>query len=35
MWCPVNKGTDRQFECTTKITPEMVFDAITKNFMKK
>lgn len=35
MWCPVNKGTDRQFECTKKITPEMVFDAIAKNFMKK
>jgi autotransporter strand-loop-strand O-heptosyltransferase len=24
-WCPVNKGTERQFECTRKITPDDVF----------
>jgi autotransporter strand-loop-strand O-heptosyltransferase len=27
-WCPKHKGTDRQFECHTSITPEMVFDKI-------
>ena len=27
-WCPVHKGTDRQFECHTSITPEMVIEAI-------
>jgi autotransporter strand-loop-strand O-heptosyltransferase len=28
-WCPVNKGTPKQFECTTTITPEEVFSALT------
>jgi autotransporter strand-loop-strand O-heptosyltransferase len=26
MWCPVHKGTDRQFECTKSITPTIVFE---------
>jgi len=28
LWCPKHKGTDRQFECTTSITPEQVFQSI-------
>ena len=32
-WCPDQKGTPRQFECTKKITPEMVIEGMTK-FMK-
>ena len=27
-WCPLHKGTNRQFECHTSITPEMVFEEI-------
>lgn len=27
-WCPRHKGTGRQFECHTSITPETVFDEI-------
>jgi autotransporter strand-loop-strand O-heptosyltransferase len=27
-WCPNNKGTDKQFECTKQITSEMVIDKI-------
>ena len=27
-WCPVHKGTDRQFECQKSITPEMVIEQI-------
>jgi len=27
-WCPVHKGTTRQFECHTSITPEMVINKI-------
>jgi autotransporter strand-loop-strand O-heptosyltransferase len=27
-WCPVHKGTNRQFECHTSITPEMVINQI-------
>jgi autotransporter strand-loop-strand O-heptosyltransferase len=27
-WCPKHKDTERQFECHTSITPEMVFDEI-------
>ncbi len=27
-WCPVFKGTDRQFECHKSITPEMVINQI-------
>jgi autotransporter strand-loop-strand O-heptosyltransferase len=29
-WCPVHKGTDRQFECQNSITPEMVIEQIKK-----
>ena len=27
-WCPVHKGTNRQFECTKVITPDEVFNKI-------
>lgn len=27
-WCPKHKNTDRQFECHTSITPEMVYEEI-------
>ena len=27
-WCPVHKGTDRQFECHKSITPKMVINQI-------
>jgi autotransporter strand-loop-strand O-heptosyltransferase len=27
-WCPVHKGTERQFECQKSITPEMVIEKI-------
>jgi len=27
-WCPINKNTDKQFECSTSITPEMITDRI-------
>jgi autotransporter strand-loop-strand O-heptosyltransferase len=27
-WCPRHKGTERQFECHTSITPQMVIDQI-------
>jgi autotransporter strand-loop-strand O-heptosyltransferase len=33
-WCPVHKGTPRQFECTKQITPEMVKEAINKIIRK-
>jgi autotransporter strand-loop-strand O-heptosyltransferase len=26
LWCPVHRGTDRQFECSKVITPSHVFD---------
>ena len=29
-WCPVHKGTDRQFECQKSITPNMVINEIEK-----
>jgi autotransporter strand-loop-strand O-heptosyltransferase len=29
-WCPMHKGTNRQFECQTSITPKMVIDEIKK-----
>ena len=28
LWCPVNAGTKRQFECTRTISPELVFERI-------
>lgn len=30
MWCPDHKGTERQFECTKAITPELVISNIKK-----
>jgi autotransporter strand-loop-strand O-heptosyltransferase len=30
-WCPEHKDTERQFECTINITPEMVIDTIIDN----
>jgi len=27
-WCPINKGTNKQFECHKSITPKMVIDQI-------
>jgi autotransporter strand-loop-strand O-heptosyltransferase len=30
-WCPVNKGTDKQFECTKNITPDDVINNIKKH----
>jgi len=27
-WCPVNKGTEKEFECHKSITPQMVIDKI-------
>jgi autotransporter strand-loop-strand O-heptosyltransferase len=32
-WCPRHKGTNRQFECHTSITPQQVFNEI-KKWMK-
>jgi autotransporter strand-loop-strand O-heptosyltransferase len=29
-WCPVHKGTERQFECQKSITPNMVIEQIKK-----
>jgi len=29
-WCPINKGTSKQFECTKSITSNMVIDEINK-----
>lgn len=31
-WCPIHKGTDRQFECSKSITGQMVISEIQKNF---
>ena len=28
LWCPVNRGTDKWFECSRTITPEMVIEKI-------
>ena len=33
-WCPLHKGTDRQFECSKQITSEMVINEI-NNIMNK
>ena len=30
MWCPLHKGTDRQFECSKSITSGMVIEEISK-----
>lgn len=29
-WCPLHKGTERQFECSKSISSQMVIDSITK-----
>ena len=29
-WCPLYKGTDRHFECSKKITVEMIIEAINR-----
>ena len=29
-WCPFHKGTERQFECSKTITPQMVISALNK-----
>jgi len=34
LWCPDHKGTDRMFECTKQINPELVFKEI-DNILKK
>jgi autotransporter strand-loop-strand O-heptosyltransferase len=34
-WCPVNKGTDKQFECQTSITSQMVIDKINSEMVVK
>jgi autotransporter strand-loop-strand O-heptosyltransferase len=33
-WCPINKGTSKQFECTKSITSNMVIDEINKIIKK-
>ncbi len=30
-WCPVNKGTDKQFECQKSITGKMVIDVLSNH----
>ena len=35
MWCPVNKGTPKWFECTTSITPDEVMDRIIESGLLK
>jgi autotransporter strand-loop-strand O-heptosyltransferase len=32
-WCPVHKNTPRQFECTKKISPELVIKGITRKII--
>ena len=34
-WCPIHKGTNRQFECHTSITAEMVIDYIEREIIWK
>jgi autotransporter strand-loop-strand O-heptosyltransferase len=34
-WCPLHKGTDRQFECSKQITSEMVIKEINKIMNKE
>jgi len=29
-WCPINKGTEKQFECSKEISSEMVIEQIKK-----
>jgi len=30
-WCPVHKGTNKQYECTTKISPQYIINEIIDN----
>jgi len=30
MWCPINKNTDKMFECSKSITPQQVYNTILK-----
>ena len=32
-WCPVHKGTERNFECTRTITPSEVFSKFSQSFV--
>ena len=32
-WCPDHKNTDRMFECTKTIQPNVVIDAINKELL--
>jgi len=34
-WCPRHKGTQREFECSRSITPDMVIRSIQKTIMEK
>lgn len=34
-WCPINKGTDKQFECTKTIDSQSVINLIENQFIKK
>jgi autotransporter strand-loop-strand O-heptosyltransferase len=34
-WCPIHKGTQREFECTKEITPEEVFNQIKINYLNE
>jgi len=31
LWCPINKNTNKQFECSKSITPDYVIEEIEKN----
>lgn len=31
MWCPINKGTNKQFECSKTITPEHIITQLKEN----
>ena len=33
-WCPEHKDTDRHYECTTSIKPQLVVDAINRQLEK-
>ena len=35
VWCPLHKNTDRQFECSTVITPQEVMDTIQAELLSK
>lgn len=33
LWCPINRDTDKQFECSKSITPDMVFNKIKEQLL--